>query len=128
MLYSLPILSVGLAAKCRGRSPTCFSSFTLSHGAVTICLRTPAINSWLGSVPCFRASRAAWSSFASISDRSGGPSTRQDAISVESIYETSLISPTSDEERQAGLDRLSRQAFEAGLYDRNVMPEGSNDE
>jgi excisionase family DNA binding protein len=33
-----------------------------------------------------------------------------------------------DEERQASLDRLSRQAFEAGLYDRNVMPEGASDE
>jgi excisionase family DNA binding protein len=33
-----------------------------------------------------------------------------------------------DEERQASLDRLSRQAFEAGLYDRNVMPEGGSDE
>jgi excisionase family DNA binding protein len=33
-----------------------------------------------------------------------------------------------DEERQAALDRLSRQAFEAGLYDRNVMPEGGSDE
>ena len=33
-----------------------------------------------------------------------------------------------DEERQASLDRLSRQAFEAGMYDRNVMPEGGSDE
>jgi len=33
-----------------------------------------------------------------------------------------------DEERQAALDGLSRQAFEAGLYDRNVMPEGGSDE
>ena len=33
-----------------------------------------------------------------------------------------------DEERQAALDRLSRQAFEAGLYDRNVMPAGGRDE
>lgn len=33
-----------------------------------------------------------------------------------------------DEERQAALDRLSLQAFEAGLYDRNVMPEGGKDE
>jgi excisionase family DNA binding protein len=33
-----------------------------------------------------------------------------------------------DEERQAALDRLSRQAVEAGLYDRNVMPEGGSDE
>jgi len=33
-----------------------------------------------------------------------------------------------DEERQASLDRLSRQALEAGLYDRNVMPEGGSDE
>ncbi len=33
-----------------------------------------------------------------------------------------------DEEREAALDRLSRQAFEAGLYDRNVMPEGGGDE
>jgi excisionase family DNA binding protein len=28
-----------------------------------------------------------------------------------------------DEERQASLDRLSRQALEAGLYDRNRMPD-----
>jgi excisionase family DNA binding protein len=33
-----------------------------------------------------------------------------------------------DEERQAALDRLSRHAVEAGLYDRNVMPEGGSDE
>jgi len=33
-----------------------------------------------------------------------------------------------EEERQAALDRLSKQAFEAGLYDRNVMPEGGSDE
>lgn len=33
-----------------------------------------------------------------------------------------------DEERQAALDRLSRQAFETGMYDRNVMPEGGKDE
>jgi len=33
-----------------------------------------------------------------------------------------------DEERQSALDRLSRQAFEAGLYDRNEMPEGGTDE
>ena len=33
-----------------------------------------------------------------------------------------------DEERQASLDRLTRQAFEAGMYDRNVMPEGGSDE
>lgn len=33
-----------------------------------------------------------------------------------------------DEERRASLDRLSRQAFEAGMYDRNVMPEGGRDE
>jgi excisionase family DNA binding protein len=33
-----------------------------------------------------------------------------------------------DEERQRALDCLSRQAFEAGLYDRNVMPPGGVDE
>ena len=33
-----------------------------------------------------------------------------------------------DAERQTALDRLSRRAFEAGLYDRNVMPEGGSDE
>jgi excisionase family DNA binding protein len=33
-----------------------------------------------------------------------------------------------DEERQAALDRLSRHAFETGMYDRNVMPEGGSDE
>jgi excisionase family DNA binding protein len=33
-----------------------------------------------------------------------------------------------DEEREAALDRLSRQAFVAGLYDRNEMPEGGSDE
>jgi excisionase family DNA binding protein len=32
-----------------------------------------------------------------------------------------------DEERQASLDRLSRHAFEMGMYDRNVMPEGAAD-
>jgi excisionase family DNA binding protein len=33
-----------------------------------------------------------------------------------------------DEERQAALDRLSRAAVEAGLYDRNKFPEGGGDE
>ena len=34
----------------------------------------------------------------------------------------------NDEETVAALDRLSRHAFENGLYDRNVMPEGGTDE
>ena len=33
-----------------------------------------------------------------------------------------------DAERMASLDRLSRDAFEAGLYERNVLPEGGSDE
>jgi excisionase family DNA binding protein len=33
-----------------------------------------------------------------------------------------------DAERLASLDRLSRDAFEAGLYERNVLPEGGSDE
>lgn len=33
-----------------------------------------------------------------------------------------------DEERRAALDRLSRAAVEAGLYDRNKFPEGGHDE
>jgi excisionase family DNA binding protein len=33
-----------------------------------------------------------------------------------------------DEERRAALDRLSRVAVEAGLYDRNKFPEGGQDE
>lgn len=32
-----------------------------------------------------------------------------------------------DQERLAALDRLARDAFEAGLYERNLMPEGSSD-
>ena len=32
-----------------------------------------------------------------------------------------------DQERQAALDRLAREAFEAGLYDRNRFPEGGAD-
>jgi excisionase family DNA binding protein len=32
-----------------------------------------------------------------------------------------------DEDRQAALDRLSRQALETGMYDRNVMPEGATE-
>src|SRR5580698_96254 len=31
-----------------------------------------------------------------------------------------------DEERLVALDRLARDAFEAGLYERNVMPEGGS--
>jgi hypothetical protein len=38
-----------------------------------------------------------------------------------------VVCPT-DEDTLAALDRLSRQAFEAGLYDRNEMPEGGTDE
>jgi excisionase family DNA binding protein len=33
-----------------------------------------------------------------------------------------------DSERQTSLDRLSRDAFEAGLYERNRVPEGGSDE
>lgn len=33
-----------------------------------------------------------------------------------------------EEERKAALDRLSRHALDAGLYDRNVEPEGGEDE
>jgi excisionase family DNA binding protein len=33
-----------------------------------------------------------------------------------------------DEERKASLDRLSRNAMETGLYDRNVRPEDGEDE
>jgi excisionase family DNA binding protein len=33
-----------------------------------------------------------------------------------------------DSERQAALDRLSRDAFEAGLYERNRAPESGTDE
>ena len=33
-----------------------------------------------------------------------------------------------DEERRAALDRLSRAAVKAGLYDRNKFPEGGQDE
>ena len=33
-----------------------------------------------------------------------------------------------EQERKAALDRLSRNASEAGLYDRNVRPEGGEDE
>jgi excisionase family DNA binding protein len=33
-----------------------------------------------------------------------------------------------DEERLAALDRLAHDAFEAGMYDRNVFPEGGLDE
>jgi excisionase family DNA binding protein len=32
-----------------------------------------------------------------------------------------------DEERQESLDRLSRHAFEMGMYDRKVMPDGASD-
>jgi hypothetical protein len=34
----------------------------------------------------------------------------------------------SESERQAALDRMSKAAFEAGLYDRNEMPKGGGDE
>jgi hypothetical protein len=33
-----------------------------------------------------------------------------------------------DRERLAALDRLSRDAFEAGLYERNVFPAGGSDD
>ncbi|WP_263349789.1 excisionase family DNA-binding protein [Acidicapsa acidisoli] len=33
-----------------------------------------------------------------------------------------------DKERLAALDMLARDAFEAGLYERNVFPEGGMDE
>jgi hypothetical protein len=40
----------------------------------------------------------------------------------------STVPLSDDEERQAALDRLSQQAFESGLYDRNEMPAGGTDE
>jgi excisionase family DNA binding protein len=33
-----------------------------------------------------------------------------------------------EEERQAALNRLSRHAFETGLYEKNKFPEGGQDE
>jgi excisionase family DNA binding protein len=33
-----------------------------------------------------------------------------------------------DEERKAALDRLSKNAMETGLYDRNIRPGGGEDE
>jgi hypothetical protein len=33
-----------------------------------------------------------------------------------------------DEERKAALDRIAKEAFESGLYDRTAIPEGSQDE
>ena len=33
-----------------------------------------------------------------------------------------------DEQRRIALDRLARDAYEAGLYERNVIPEGGSDE
>ena len=33
-----------------------------------------------------------------------------------------------DMERKAALDRIAKEAFESGLYDRNGMPEGGEDE
>src|SRR6516165_8713449 len=35
---------------------------------------------------------------------------------------------TRDEQRRVALDRLARDAYEAGLYERNVIPEGGSDE
>jgi hypothetical protein len=34
-----------------------------------------------------------------------------------------MMGPTSGSERQAAVNRLSKQAFELGLYERNKMPE-----
>ena len=36
--------------------------------------------------------------------------------------------PATEIERQSALDRLSKHAFELGLYDRNEMPEGCTDD
>src|SRR5205823_14932656 len=33
-----------------------------------------------------------------------------------------------EQERRAALNRLSRHAFEAGLYEKNIFPEGGKDE
>jgi hypothetical protein len=33
-----------------------------------------------------------------------------------------------DVERKAALDRIARDAFESGLYDRTAIPEGGEDE
>ena len=40
----------------------------------------------------------------------------------------SAVARQRDEELQMALDRLSRDAFELGLYDRNEMPDGGADE
>lgn len=44
------------------------------------------------------------------------------------LHEVLEFARKRDDERQSALDRLSRQAFESGLYDRNAMPEGAHDE
>jgi hypothetical protein len=52
-----------------------------------------------------------------------------DVTPMGAEHKTIPASPLSaDDERQAALDRLSEHAFELGLYDRNEMPEGGNDE
>ncbi|MFN0102253.1 MAG: excisionase family DNA-binding protein [Bryobacteraceae bacterium] len=45
-----------------------------------------------------------------------------------SLHDVLEFARKRDDERQSALDRLSRQAFECGLYDRNVMPKDSRDE
>ena len=42
--------------------------------------------------------------------------------------DSTISTEATEVERQAALDRLSKHAFELGLYDRNEMPEGGNDE
>jgi arsenate reductase len=44
------------------------------------------------------------------------------------LINSNQVGGQSEQERQAALDRLSRHAYELGLYERNVLPEGGRDE
>jgi len=59
-----------------------------------------------------------------------GESRHHKAGSHRGIYLKDLAAyqKRRDAERKAALDRIAKEAFESGLYDRTGMPEGGEDE
>ncbi len=47
---------------------------------------------------------------------------------VQALRDVLEFARKSEKERLASLNRLARDAFEAGLYERNAIPEGGSDE
>jgi hypothetical protein len=59
--------------------------------------------------------------------RPGSKARARGALSVSAFKRMGRLVWPSDEQRRKGLDRLSRHAFETGLYEKNTFPKGGQD-